>query len=268
MRVVHSIVNVPFPVSVIVLWLRRATLLHLSIMASHVRAPWETQNALQWLADSDQDQVKEAAALLPVHHRSTLMTTLSRSFCADDASGSSNPWAGFTLDPPASSASTSAQADVGQAAPPPPPEGQSPFPAPAEPKHLKFHGVSVRSIHCIACREPCQLCNLAFCGFSARIPATHISLPEGVTLVRSVIARTEIARKRKSRSGATGKEVGNPMTGGAESGSPSLDFVHCIWSPAALHAAVTLHCLPALHGQGLALHYMLEAVTDVWSIPP
>ena len=140
-------------------------------MASHVRAPREIQNALQWLADSDQDQVKEAAALIAVQHRSALMTTLSRSFCADDASASSNPWAGFTSDPPASSASTSAKADVGQVAPPPPPESQSPFPAPAEPKHLKFHGVNVRSIHCIACREPCQLCNLAFCGFSSENPS-------------------------------------------------------------------------------------------------
>ena len=140
-------------------------------MASHVRAPREIQNALQWLADSDQDQVKEAAALIGVQHRSTLMTTLSRSFCADDASASSNPWAGFTSDPPASSASTSAKADAGQVAPPPPPESQSPFPAPAEPKHVRFHGVNVRSIHCIACREPCQICNLAFCGFSSENPS-------------------------------------------------------------------------------------------------
>ena len=226
-------------------------------MASHVRTPREIQNALQWLADSDQDQVKEAAALIGVQHRSTLMTTLSRSFCADDASASSNPWAGFTSDPPASSASTSAK------------QMRARLPrllhrrASVLSLRLRNRSMSGSTESTYAPSIALPAVNLAksanwrFVDSLARIPATRISLLEEVTLVRSVIAKTEIARRRKSRSGATGKAVGNPMNGGPENGSPSLALSHCIWYPASLHAAVTLHCSAGATWPeyGIALHF-------------
>ena len=124
-------------------------------MAAHVRNDRDVLSALELLGQTDPGQLSSVCRTLPAQMRSSLMASIGASFAAADEPGPSTsppdqPWL--------------ASSTLHSSTPP-----QSGDALHSEQTQM-LRGHPVRKVEIIACREPCQHCALAMCGFQTENP--------------------------------------------------------------------------------------------------
>ena len=139
-------------------------------MAAHVRSDRGILAALEWLGQTDPGQLVAVCRTLPAPMRSSLIASIGSSFAATDdpgpsASASDQPW----LASGALHSNDASQPKEDE------PKNNDPWNPPQSGDALQseaqtLRGHAVRRLDIIACREPCQRCTLAMCGFQTENP--------------------------------------------------------------------------------------------------
>ena len=143
-------------------------------MAAHVRNDRDVLSALEWLGQTDPGQISAVSRALPAHMRSSLIASIGASFVATDEPGPSTsapaqPWlASSALRSSTPEADTRSNVEEPKLNDPwnPPQTGDSLH---SEQTQM-LRGHPVRKVEIIACREQCQHCTLAMCGFQTENP--------------------------------------------------------------------------------------------------
>ena len=143
------------------------------IMAAHVRADRDVLSALEWLGQTDPGQVSAVSRELTAQMRSSLISSIGASFAAEEPGPSTappdQPWL-------TSGALHSSTPEGGNASSMDEPKRDDPWnpPQTGDTLHSEqtqmLRGHPVRKVEIIACREPCQHCTLAMCGFQTENP--------------------------------------------------------------------------------------------------
>ena len=143
-------------------------------MAAHVRNDRDVLSALEWLGQTDPGQLSSVCRTLPAQMRSSLIASIGASFASADEPAPSTsppdqPWlASSTLHSGAPEGDT--RPNIAEPVPNDPWNPPQSGDALHSEQTQMLRGHPVRKVEIIACREPCQHCTLAMCGFQTENP--------------------------------------------------------------------------------------------------